>query len=397
MDATWLLILLPLAAGSGWFAATRARSRSRLRRQVDSLPSAYFRGLNFLLNEQHDKALEILVTALEQDKDTVEVQLALGSLFRKRGEIQRATRIHQNLVARTQLDQSQRVQALYELAQDYYKAGLLDRAEHLLVEISGVEDLQESAQQLLLQIYEQEKEWENSIRVARNLEKIIGINLATTISQYHCEIAENAITEGRYGTAFSSIQEAMLVDQSCTRAIIQAGRLKAIQGDHRGAIDDWTTGIGEHREFPGEIAELIGNSYRRIRALDEYHRFLKKALKQNRDVRLALALTETLREVQSDAVAEQFLLSWVRSNPSLQGLHRLIQLRMTKTGAEESEDLGLLEKLIGRIVEEEIGYECRHCGFRGKVMHWQCPGCRKWNTTFLRRQRERISKLVDPL
>ena len=156
MDPIWLLLLLPFAAGSGWLGAARALAKKR-QREV-SLPTAYFKGLNFLLNEQHDKALEVLVTALEQDKETVEVQLALGSLFRKRGEIQRATRVHQNLVARTQLDDSQKLHALYELAQDYYKAGLLDRAEHLLVEIDGVDELEESAQQLLLQIYEQEKE-----------------------------------------------------------------------------------------------------------------------------------------------------------------------------------------------------------------------------------------------
>ena len=201
MDPIWLLLLLPLAAGSGWLGAARALAKRRQRE--DSLPSAYFKGLNFLLNEQHDKALEVLVTALEQDKETVEVQLALGSLFRKRGEIQRATRVHQNLVARTQLDDSQKLQALYELAQDYYKAGLLDRAEHLLVEIGGVDELEESAQQLLLQIYEQEKEWESAIKVAKNLETFDGQSLSGVIAQYHCEIAENAITEGRYGSAQS--------------------------------------------------------------------------------------------------------------------------------------------------------------------------------------------------
>ena len=388
MDPIWLLLLLPFAAGSGWLGAARALAKKR-QREV-SLPSAYFKGLNFLLNEQHDKALEVLVTALEQDKETVEVQLALGSLFRKRGEIQRATRVHQNLVARTQLDDSQKLHALYELAQDYYKAGLLDRAEHLLVEIGGVDELEESAQQLLLQIYEQEKEWESAIKVAKNLETFDGQSLSGVIAQYHCEIAENAITEGRYGSAHARIQKAISIDGACVRAIIQAGRVRAIQGDHRGAISEWIKGVDRHSELPGEITELIQNSYRIIGALDEYREFLKNMLKSRDDIRLVLALTECFDDWGGGGIAETFLLEKIRSNPSIPGLHRLIQMRLAQSNFPNNQDLGLLEKLIGGIVADESGYECRHCGFRGKVMHWQCPGCRTWNTTHSRHQRDKI-------
>jgi lipopolysaccharide biosynthesis regulator YciM len=395
MDPIWLLLLLPLAAGSGWLGATRALEKRRQRE--DSLPSAYFRGLNFLLNEQHDKALEVLVTALEQDKETVEVQLALGSLFRKRGEIQRATRVHQNLVARTQLEDSQKIHALYELAQDYYKAGLLDRAEHLLVEIGGVDELEESAQQLLLQIYEQEKEWESAIKVAKNLETFDGHSLSGVIAQYYCEIAENAITEGRYGLAQARIQEAISIDGACVRAIIQAGRVRAIQGDHRGAIVEWIKGVDRHSELPGEITELIQNSYRIIGALDEYREFLKNMLRSRDDIRLVLALTESFHDWEGGEMAEAFLLDKIRSNPSVPGLHRLIQMRLAQANPPNNQDLGLLEQLIGGIVAEESGYECRHCGFRGKVMHWQCPGCRSWNTTHARHQQVKISYVSDPV
>ena len=396
MDPIWLLLLLPFAAGSGWLGAARALAKRR-QREV-SLPTAYFKGLNFLLNEQHDKALEVLVTALEQDKETVEVQLALGSLFRKRGEIQRATRVHQNLVARTQLDDSQKLHALYELAQDYYKAGLLDRAEHLLVEIGGVDELEESAQQLLLQIYEQEKEWESAIKVAKNLEAFDGQSLSGVIAQYHCEIAENAITEGRYGFAQARIREAIEIDGACVRAIIQSGRVRAIQGDHRGAIGEWAKGVDRHLELPGEITGLIQNSYRILGAPDEYREFLKNMLKSRDDFRLVLALTECFDDWGGGGIAETFLLEKIRSNPSIPGLHRLIQMRLAQSNFPNNQDLGLLEKLIGGIVADESGYECRHCGFRGKVMHWQCPGCRTWNTTHSRHQREKIpyvSKLVS--
>ncbi|MEE2804883.1 MAG: lipopolysaccharide assembly protein LapB, partial [Pseudomonadota bacterium] len=169
MDPMWLLLLLPVAAGSGWlFGHRKPIANGGI--APDSLPSAYFRGLNFLLNEQHDKALEILVGALEQHDDTVDVQLALGTLFRRRGELERATAVHQNLVARDGLESEYRAQALFELAQDYYKAGLLDRAENYLLDVKGPHELEESANHLLLQIYDQEKEWDRALTVANALE-----------------------------------------------------------------------------------------------------------------------------------------------------------------------------------------------------------------------------------
>ena len=385
MDTYWLLLLLPIATGSGWYAATRAFSRqSKIQHW---LPSEYFRGLTFLLSDEPDKALEILVTALEKDKDTVEVQLALGSLFRKRGEIQRATRVHQNLVARTQLDASQKIHALYELAQDYYKAGLFDRAEHLLLEIGSGHELDESAKQLLLKIYEQEKEWRNAIEVAKNLESFREYSLGGIIAHYHCEIAENALSEGRYDVAGKYIQLARFIDGDCVRGIIQSGRLLAAQGDHRGAISEWVYGASLHSELPGEVIGLIHNSYKIINALDEYGNFLSEMLKTRDDNRLVLALTEYLRDNEGEEAAELFLLTKIRSSPSVSGFHRLIQLRLSKADGQYSGDLSLLERLIGSIDDGDSGYECRHCGFQGKMMHWNCPGCRNWNTTQIRIRR----------
>ena len=285
------------------------------------------------------------------------------------------------MVARTQLDSSQKVQALHELAQDYYKAGLLDRAEHLLLEIKGVDELEEAPEKLLLQIYEQEKEWENAINIAKKLEQIDQGKIRGIIAHYHCEIAENAITKGKYSLASDRIRQARLIDETCSRAIIQAGRIKAIQGDHRGALKEWIRGTKRQSELAGEIAQLIHNSYKTLGALDEYRDFLLQMVDSRDDIRLVLALTEYLENHEDGRQAEKFLLGKIRSNPSVSGLHRLIQLRLSQTDIENSGDLGLLEKLIGGIADEDSGYECQQCGFQGKVMHWQCPGCRNWNTT----------------
>ncbi|HSH40689.1 MAG TPA: tetratricopeptide repeat protein, partial [Arenicellales bacterium] len=169
-DAAWLLLLLPAAAGTGWYLGRREQKSA----PAINLPSAYFQGLNFLLNEQPDKAIEVFLKVLEVDSETVEMHLALGNLFRRRGEIERATRIHQNLIARPNLEEHHRLQALFQLAQDYLRAGLLDRAESLLLELSDVDRHAESALRLLKDIYEQESEWEKAVDVLRRLEKIQG-------------------------------------------------------------------------------------------------------------------------------------------------------------------------------------------------------------------------------
>ena len=192
LDSIWLLLLLPLAAVSGWFAA-RQDQRYKSRKCGADIPSDYFKGLNLLLNEQPDKAIEVFIKVLEVDTETVETHLMLGNLFRRRGEIERATRIHQNLIARPKLDRYQRSQALFELAQDYLKAGLLDRAENLLLEYAEVEKDSEPALRQLLYVYQQEKEWNQAIATAKRLAKASGESTDEMIANFLCEQAVEEI------------------------------------------------------------------------------------------------------------------------------------------------------------------------------------------------------------
>ncbi len=378
MDPLWLLLFLPVAAGSGWYAARYGKSSSAddSRRQ---LPAAYYQGLNLLLNEQHDKAIDVLVKALEEDSDTAEVQLALGNLFRRRGEVARATRIHQNLVARDNLDELQRTQALFELGQDYFKAGLLDRAEDLFRELTEHADHSEHAHRHLLQIYDQEKEWERAIEVATRLNDLGFKSISAVIAQYHCEIAETAIREGRYEIAEEQADKAIKVEPNCVRARTQSGRLSALHGRHRDAIKIWKTVERQNPDFLGEILELIANSYRTIDAVEEYRSFLEQALERQNDVRVMFALVDVLDELEGSLKAEDFLVQWLRKHPTIYGLHRLIQLKL-KQKPSDKEDLNLLESMIGGLLEKDAGYVCRQCGFEGKSHHWQCPGCKSWNS-----------------
>lgn len=378
MDPVWLLLLLPLAAGSGWFAARVARRQGGAagKRQ---LPTAYYQGLNLLLNEQHDKAIEVLVKALEEDTETVEVQLALGNLFRRRGEVARATRIHQNLIARDNLDDPQRTQALFELGQDYFKAGLLDRAEDLFRELTEMSEHSEQANRHLLQIYDQEKEWESAIIVATRLGEMGVDSVPPVIAQYHCEIAETAIREGRYEHAEEHATRARRIDAGCVRAIIQSGRLLALHGKHDEAIEKWKQVETTNAAYLGEVLDLIATSYRATGNVGAYRGFLEAAVDRHNDVRLTFALVDVLDETEGSTRAEEFLVRWLRRHPTIFGLYRLIELKL-KQKPRDKADLELLEGMIGSLLKRDSGYACRQCGFTGKSHHWQCPGCKSWNS-----------------
>ncbi len=383
MDPVWLLIFLPLAAASGWYAARHGWHYSSGPEKL--LPSTYYRSLNYLLNEQHDKALDVLIEALEEHEETVEIQLALGSLFRRRGEVERATQLHQNLVARSGLDPKQRLHALFELSQDYYKAGLLDRAENLLVEVTVSTELSESAYRLLVQIYEQEKEWESAVAAASKLSEASGDDLASLIAQFLCELGDTSMVAGKYSESEAYVKEALKTDPDCARALIQSGRLHAIRGQHRSAIRAWSR-ISERRpEMVVDVVDLVRSSYEALNAKLGYRQFLESSLKKNDDFRLVLALVELLNDLDEVDEARNYLVDWIQNNRTLEPLYRLLEPNGGDEEKSTTVDLGLVSQLVSSVATVKGGYECRQCGFRAKAMHWQCPGCRSWNTTTPRR------------
>ena len=380
MDPVWLLLLLPLAAASGWYAASRGH---RSTRSVGSdIPQAYFKSLNLLLDEQQDKALDVLISALEAHEETVEIQLALGNLFRRRGEIERATQLHQNLIARSGLEPQQRLLALYELGQDYYKAGLFDRAESLLLEVAEAVDYSESAYRLLLQLYEQEKEWDNAIDAAKRLSSASSEDLTGLLSQYYCELAEERMGAGFYQECAGFIDQALVFERDCTRALILSGRLRAIKNEHQLAIGEWTKIVNLHPEMLPDVVGLVRQSYQSLGRMPDYRTFLERGLELNNDFRLVMTLVDLLVENGQPNQARSRLLSWMRDTHSLNSLTDLIE--SDAGGGDDSRSdrsLSFLIDLVSALFAMARSYECRNCGFKGKSMHWQCPGCKNWNST----------------
>ncbi len=374
-----LWLLLPLAAASGWIGA-RLDQKRRSRQNSFDLPSAYFKGLNFLLNEQPDKAIEVFTKVLEVNSETVETHLALGNLFRRRGEVERAIRIHQNLIARPALDREQRARALLELGQDYLRAGLLDRAENLFLELAEIRAHSEQALKLLLRIYQQEKEWDKAIASARKLARIAGKDMAPIVAHYYCELAEVALARSDRSAARAYVKDALATDRDCVRASMLLGDIELAGGRYREAIKAWKQIEQQDDHFLGEVAEKIADAYRRLGDEDGLYDFFRSALERHQLIGLVLTFAEVIKNREGAEPAETFIVESLRRRPSVHGLHRLIELNLTEATGANKQDLLLLQNIIEQLREQHQGYACQQCGFKGKSLHWLCPSCSHWST-----------------
>lgn len=377
LDLLWLL--LPVAAASGWWAAKRTAKGHKSAHRTD-LNSVYFKGLNYLLNEQPDKAIEVFLRLVEVDNETVETHLALGNLFRRRGEVDRAIRIHQNLIARPTLDREQRAQGLLELGLDYMRAGLLDRAESLFQELIDMDDHSAAALTNLAEIYQQEKDWEQAIRVQQRLESITGVSLHAVIAQYYCELAEQARQIGDGSRAAHMTERALNADPHCVRASLIEASLCVAADDYKGAINAYLRVEDQDPRYLTEVIGPLQECYRRMGKPTLMLDYLQRVVREYPDTSATLALAEVLHEAQGSQSAAQFIAKHLQQRPSVRGLERLIELHLADSGSVSRETLSTLKNLLGKLLEDKPVYQCEHCGFAGKSMHWQCPGCKHWST-----------------
>jgi lipopolysaccharide assembly protein B len=374
-----LWLLLPVAAASGWVAARRSQQRAAERPAPEHAP-AYFMGLNYLLNEQPDKAIDVFVQMLEVDSETVETHLALGSLFRRRGEVERAIRIHQNLIARPTLSREQRAQALLELGRDYMRAGLFDRAENLFLELREARSLQDQALQNLRVIYQQEKDWEKCLQVTEDLEASAKDRLSLERAHYQCELAEEARAAGDEAKARAWVKKALATHRDFTRALWLQAELDMAAEDFRSASRLFQRIAEKDPDLFGEVLPRLVECHQRLGHPRELWAFLEELLATRHDTPVLLALADRAQEEQGDAAALRFVAQELGTRPSLPGLLRLIRLSERTPDASLPDMFPILRSIAERLIERRPGYQCVKCGFHAKTLHWQCPGCRRWSS-----------------
>lgn len=374
-----LLLLLPVAMYFGWWLA-RSFERRGLQKRNRMFSDQYFQGLNYLLNEQPDKAIAVFLELAEVNQDTVETHMALGSLFRRRGEVDRAIRFHQNIIAKPGLGSEQRTQALLELGEDYMRAGLLDRAERLFSELIETDAHTPSALRSLLEIYQQEKDWEKALEQAQRLEQVSGEHMGHVMAQFSCELAENALAENDREGARRHLRQARRNDPRCVRARFLLADIAMMENDPASALDLYEEITELDDDYIPELLDDYGEAATAAGAIERYRAKLDEWAARYKGISLILQLTEFIAKEQGGDAAGQFLVESLTNKPSVKGLDRLIELKATGNLDTASSD-DILKAVTTRLLARQPRYRCHHCGFSGQTHHWLCPSCRHWNTT----------------
>ncbi|KTC78323.1 lipopolysaccharide assembly protein LapB [Legionella brunensis] len=371
-------LLLPAAAWSGWWVASRNYSGKETAFN-NRLSREYVVGLNYLLNEQPDKAVDVFIKLLEVDSETVETHLALGSLFRRRGEVDRAIRIHQNLIARPQLSLRERKEALMALGQDYMSAGVFDRAERIFLEVVEMGGSKETCSlQGLLAIYQQEKAWEKALDITKKIELSLGQSMHIQAAHYYCEIANQALKTNSMEKAQNAIKQALTVDKMCVRASLMQASLDMQNNRYKQAIRSLRRVPQQDPEFLSEIIEPLVVCYRELDAMYECVEYLQDTLKEHPRASTIFVIAEFLCHQKDMDTAIDFVSEKLSTHPSIRGLNRLIFWHLETAHGKVRDKLQMLYDMTSKFLDNKPIYRCGHCGFGGKHLHWHCPSCKQW-------------------
>ena len=381
-DLSWILLGLPLAFGLGWIAS-RLDLR-QLRIQNHQAPNAYFRGLNFLLNEQQDQAIDAFIEAVQNDPDTSELHFALGNLFRRRGEYERAVRVHEHLLSRGDLSQADRQRAQHALALDYLKAGLLDRAEIALVKLEGT-PFEAQARLALLANYERSRDWDQAAQVAVKLAQSDQGSFDGRLSHYLCEQAADCMANQQTDKAASLLQAAIKTSPAAPRPRMELAKLLASQGDQDRAYETLKTGL---RTSPAAIPLIAGPLAQLAMACARESDALA-LLKTNYDLSPSLDVLDAIVALANSSKddspsARDWYVRHLDREPSLVAAAKWI----AGEKLEHEQFHPQVQRALDHAVKPLTRYRCAACGFEAKQHFWQCPGCQAWDSYPARRVEE---------
>ena len=378
----WQLLFFPLFFALGW-AAARIDIRHVVK-ESRALPRSYFRGLNFLLNEQPDRAIEAFVDAVKVDPHTIELHFALGGLFRRRGETERAIRMHQNLLEREDLPQDLKLQAMAELGQDYLKAGLLDRAEEVFDKLRE-SDMVKEAKRNLLEIYQLEKDWMKAITIAAELPDIA---TQKEIAEYYCELAAAEMIRSRPDAAADYLKTALERNRKCVRASLLQGDIEAQQDRLEEAVACWLRIEQQDPTYLALVAQRLLDAYRKLERRDEGLQLLRGYLEHYHSLDLLNVVFQLVLESEGPEAAYSLVRDELKRNPTLLGFDKLIEARLLVTAPEMRADLELSKGIVQGYTKRLARYRCDNCGFKARQFYWRCPACGGWETYSPKRTEE---------
>jgi len=391
-DGLFLLLMLVIAAAVGWWMA-RWQARQERSRQ-SNLSNHYFRGLNYLLNEEPDKAIEIFLELAERksarsltsrghvNHEVIDTHLALGSLFRRRGEMDKAIRFHKHIIAQPNLTEVQRTQALKALGRDYLKAGLLDRAERLFSQLVERERGDNQPAEQLMDIYQQEKDWPQAIEQAQHLQTESPEHTNSLLAQFYCELAEQALSQNDAEAAEKALRQARRYKSDHARAHMIAGRMAAAAADSAKAIEHYQLACDKDPQSFVLVADQLLECHRQLNQISMFEAWLE-AFSERSGLSTATMMLAELRAQADVERGVEILVRGLEKHPTIRGLEALVNLLAQHGRTLASVNPEMIGQLMARLRQAQPRYRCKECGFSGSEHHWCCPSCRQWDTTRL--------------
>ncbi len=373
----WLFLFLALAIG--WVLGLLSKSKSEASVLKYEAPKEFKHRLQLLFDSYNDESLDQFIQSLEVSPETVAIHISIGKHFRTQGEVEKAILIHQNLMAHPELSEQASAPVIYELSKDYKVAGLFDRAESLLKQLSGIREYQLKSRKLLLEIYEQEKEWQNAIDTGLQMELRKHPELSLKVAYYCCELAQEQLSTNDVLAARQQLKKALSVNKYCIKAYMMLAELDMGQGDYRQAIVQLKRVAEYSPENISLILPLLLSCTQATDSYERYRDYLQLLLHETGQVNILLAIVESLRCEGRDAEALTYLKDRTVNAPSLTALYELLSHR--EPDDELSLDvISVITRVIEKMSQERVAYQCGQCGFSGSSLHWQCPSCKTWQS-----------------
>ena len=377
-DFTWLLLGFPVVFTLGWLASRLDLRQLRIENR--QAPKAYFRGLNFLLNEQQDQAIDAFIEAVQNDPDTSELHFALGNLFRRRGEYERAVRVHEHLISRGDLTQPERDRAQHALALDFLKAGLLDRAETALRKLEGT-SFAEEARLALLSIYERSRDWAQATEIAAKLDSTSHGSFGARQAHYLCEQAQASAAEGATDEALQILQQASLLAPASARPLIERAKLENQLGHYAQAFST----LSDLQKIAPQALPLAAVLLANVAQSTGQQAQALEQLKRNYETMPSMDVIDAIIKLDTESASpREWYVKHLERQASLVAATKWI----AGEKLENEHHHGLIQRALSQATKALLRYRCAACGFEATQHFWHCPGCQAWDSYPARRIEE---------
>ena len=373
-----LFLLLPVAMAYGWFMGRNSIKQKDQTIKQD-LSIKYSTGLNYLLSNQKDKAIDSLLDALKVEDDSVEAHFAMANLFRKRGELDRALKVHEHLVRHGNLPTKDKQQAVFELGKDFLSAGLYDRAEKMFNKLLKSPDYGLKSLAYLLQIFQSTKDWQQGISHKKLIVKFNDKRLLHTLANFYCEQATSAFEQDKFIEVLELLEQALKLDPNSCRANWLMAKIYENHKQCELACKCYQDIYQQDQEFFPDVIEQMHQCYLHLDASDEFFRFIKKVYDETASSSALISYLSHVEEKHGKKKAKEFMLSALKRRPTIRGFKHFVKMQKNQTDdADNNTSLDLITELISEYLKVKHRYSCRNCGFNSSTHYWSCPSCHEW-------------------